>query len=109
MKHATPVALAFASLCFFTSAAYGQATYAAAQQQPAASARHQTSCTMTLSPNLGMAASGPTAPYTAVKESSTVPILADGTHISRKPTSERIYSASQGKDQGGAALLPRNC
>jgi hypothetical protein len=97
MKHTTQVAPAFASLCFFTSAAYGQATSAVAQQQPPPSARRQISCSMTLSPNLGMAASGPTAPYSAVRESSTVQTLSDGTHISHKPTSEKIYRDSQGR------------
>lgn len=97
MKHTARVALAFASLCFFTSAACGQTAFAVAQQQPAPSARHQISCTMTLGPNLGMTASGPTAPYSAVEESSTVQTLADGTHISRKPTSEKIYRDLQGR------------
>jgi hypothetical protein len=97
MKHTTRVALALASLCFFTSAAYGQTTPAVAQQQPASSARHQVSCTITVGPSLGMAASGPTAPYSAVQQSSTVQTLADGTHISRKPTSEKIYRDSQGR------------
>jgi hypothetical protein len=97
MKHTARVALAFASLCFFTSAACGQATSAVAQQQPAPSARHQISCRTALGPNFGMAASGPTAPYSAVQESSTVQTLADGTHISRKPTSEKIYRDSQGR------------
>jgi hypothetical protein len=97
MKHSARVALAFASLCFFTSAACGQTSIAVAQQQPAPSAGHQISCTMTLGPNLGMAAPGPTAPYSALEESSTVQTLADGTHISRKPTSEKIYRDSQGR------------
>jgi hypothetical protein len=97
MKHTTRVALASASLSVFTFAAYGQATSAVAQQQPAPSAGHQISCTITLSPNLGMAASGATAPYSAVKESSTIQTLSDGTHISRKPTSEKIYRDSQGR------------
>jgi hypothetical protein len=97
MNHATRVALALASLCFLTSAACGQTVFAVAQQQPAPSARHQISCSMTLGPSLGMVASGPTAPYSAVEESSTVQTLADGTHISRKPTSEKIYRDSQGR------------
>jgi hypothetical protein len=97
MKHTARVALAFAALCFFTSAACGQTTFAVAQQQPAPSARHQISCRMTLGPSPGMAVSGPTAPYSAVQESSTVQTLADGTHISRKPTSEKIYRDSQGR------------
>jgi len=97
MKHTARLALAFASLCFFSSAACGQATSAVGQQQPAPSARHQVSCTMRLAPNFGMAASGPTTPYSAVQESSTVQTLADGTHISHKPTSEKIYRDSQGR------------
>jgi hypothetical protein len=97
MKHTTRLALAFASLCFFTSADYGQARSAVAQQQPAPSASHQISCSIMLSPNPGMATSGPAAPYSAVRESSTVQTLSDGTHISRKPTSEKIYRDSQGR------------
>ena len=109
MELATWVAWVFAALWFCTYAAYGQATSAIAGQHPAPSARHQISCTMTVSPNLGIAASGPAAPYSAVQESFTIQTLADGKHISRKPTSEKIYRDSQGKtNQNGAALLPRN-
>jgi len=39
------------------------------------------------------------APYAAVREISTVKILADGTRISPKPTVERYFRDSQGRDR----------
>jgi Trk-type K+ transport system membrane component len=54
MKHTARLALAFASLCCFTSAACGLATSAVARQQPASSARHQVSNTITLGPSVGV-------------------------------------------------------
>lgn len=99
MKYATRVALAFASLSVFSSAAFGQTTSAVAQQQPTVSTTAAFTCSGTFGPVMALAAPGPTAPYSAVQESSSVQTLADGTHITRKPTTERIYRDSQGRSR----------
>jgi len=44
-----------------------------------------------------MAVQVPTAPYSAVQESSNVQTLADGTHITHKPMTEKFYRDSQGR------------
>ncbi len=89
MQYATRVALAFASLSFFSSAAFGQTTSAIAQQQATASTTATFTCSGSFGPPMAMAAPGPTAPYSAVQESSNVQTLADGTHIARKPVTRR--------------------
>lgn len=63
MKYAVRVALVFASLCFFASAAIPQATSAVAGQQAAPSAVHPVTCRASFGPSLGMAVSRSTAPY----------------------------------------------
>ena len=50
-----------------------------------------------LGPMLEARPSGSAAPYSAVRESSRVQTLYDGTHISSKATSEKIYRDSQGR------------
>jgi hypothetical protein len=97
MKHATRVALLCTSICFLASSCLGQTTSSVTQQQVTASATSTFTCRGTFGPVMGMAASGPTAPYSAVQESSNVQTLADGTHITRKPMTEKIYRDSQGR------------
>jgi hypothetical protein len=97
MKYATRDALAFASLSVFTSAGFGQTTSVVAQQQPTASAAAAATCSGSFGPVMAMAAPGPTAPYSAVQESSNVQTLADGTHITHKTMSEKIFRDSQGR------------
>jgi hypothetical protein len=97
MKDFTRVALLCTSLSFLASSALGQTTFTVSQQQPTSSARRQISCSTMVGPSFGMAASEPTPPYSAVQESSSVQTLADGTHISRTPVSEKIYRDSQGR------------
>src|SRR6266436_4965356 len=99
MQYATRVALAFASLSFFSSAAFGQTTSAIAQQQATASTTATFTCSGSFGPPMAMAAPGPTVPYSAVQESSNVQTLADGTHIARKPVTEKIYRDSQGRSR----------
>jgi hypothetical protein len=57
------------------------------------------SCTMTVGPLRGALGSGPKVPYSAVQESSRVQTLADGTIISSKPTSTKIYRDAQGRSR----------
>jgi hypothetical protein len=97
MKHATRVTLVFASLYFSASGAFGQTTSAIAQQPPPPSAPHQFTCSTILGPAVGMVASGPVAPYSAVKEFSSLQTLSDGTHISHKQRPEKLYRDSQGR------------
>jgi|ERR1700722_4185807 len=97
MKDFTRVALLCTSVCFLASSALGQTTSAVSQHEPTPSAKRQISCSTMLGPNFGMAVAEPTPPYSAVQESSTVQTLADGTHISRAPVSEKTYRDSQGR------------
>jgi hypothetical protein len=97
MKHATRIALVLGSSCIFVSATFGQSTSTVARPLPTPSAMSRVTCSTTVGPMPGMASSAPTAPYSAVRESSNVQTLADGTHISHKPTSEKIYRDSQGR------------
>jgi hypothetical protein len=53
------------------------------------------SCTTTVGPLGGSITSGPTAPYSGVREFSHTQTLADGTVISPKPTTEKVYRDSQ--------------
>jgi hypothetical protein len=97
MKRATRVPLLLASLCSFTATAFAQTNSAVALQQPAASATSSFGCRASFGPPMPLTPSGPAAPYSAVQESSTVQTLADGTHITRKPTSEKIYRDTEGR------------
>lgn len=54
-------------------------------------------CSMNMRPMTSVRVSGPTMPYSAVRESSSIQTLADGTHISPKPSSEKIFHDSQGR------------
>lgn len=95
MKDASRVALVFGSFCFFTSAVHAQTTSTVAQQQPAPSAAAGFMCRASFGPT--MAVAGPTAPYSAVQDSSSVQTLADGTHITRKPMTEKVYRDAEGR------------
>jgi len=106
MKYVTRVTLAFASLSVFTSAGLAQTTSSVAQQQPTASAAAPATCSGSFGPVMAMAAPGPTAPYSAVQESSNVQTLADGTRITHKPMNEKIYRDSQGRTRTERPLCP---
>jgi hypothetical protein len=99
MKRATRVPLLCASLCFFPAATFAQTDFAVARQQPAASAKSSFTCRATFGPTMALPSSGTAAPYSAVQESSSVQTLADGTHITRKPTSEKIYRDAEGRSR----------
>jgi hypothetical protein len=96
MKHVTRVALVFCSFICFASAALGQTTSSFAQQPPPSAAPSFT-CTVSFGPLLAMPVPGSTAPYSAMQESSNVQTLADGTHISHKPFTQKIFRDSQGR------------
>ena len=91
MKYATRVTLVFGSLCFFASASFAQTSSAVAQQQAAPSAAPNFTCQASFGPPMPLTFPWPAAPYSAVQESSSVQTLADGTHIARKPMTEKIY------------------
>lgn len=97
MKRVLPSSLLFSSLCFFASATFGQITSVVAQQDPAAAATPSVTCSASFGPISGMVVPVTTAPYSAVQKSSTVQTLADGTHISHKPATQKIYRDSQGR------------
>lgn len=97
MKHTSQVALVLGSSCFFVPAAPGQTTSAVVEQQLAPSAAHPITCKMPFGPVMSMMISGSTAPYSGVREYSSVQTLADGTHISHKQGPEKIYRDSQGR------------
>jgi hypothetical protein len=97
MKQATQVALIFGSFYCFTLEASAQTITAAQAQSAVRPAAATFTCGFTLGPLGGPLLSGPTAPYSAVRESSNVQTLSDGTHISHKPSTEKIYRDSQGR------------
>ncbi len=97
MKHTSQVALVLGSSCFFVPAAPGQTTSAVVEQQLAPSAAHPITCKMPFGPVMSMMRSGSTAPYSGVREYSSVQTLADGTHISHKQGPEKMYRDSQGR------------
>lgn len=99
MKYATRVALLCTSVCFLASSALGQTTSAVSQQSIAPPATPAFTCRATFSPVLAMGTAGPVAPYSAVKESSSFQTLADGTHITHKQMSEKIFRDSQGRNR----------
>lgn len=104
MKHTSQVALVLGSSCFFVPAAPGQTTSAVVEQQLAPSAAHPITCKMPFGPVMSMMISGSTAPYSGVREYSSVQTLADGTHISHKQGPEKIYRDSQGRIRTERAL-----
>jgi hypothetical protein len=55
------------------------------------------SCGTTMGPIFAVAASGPSAPYSGVREDSTQQTLADGTHISQTNSREKIYRDSENR------------
>lgn len=97
MNHVTRVALVFVSSCFCTFKASAQTSPAAQAQPVVRPAAAKFTCGTTLGPVIDTLLAGPTAPYSAVQEFSNVQTLADGTHISRKPSTEKIYRDSQGR------------
>ncbi|HEY2547725.1 MAG TPA: hypothetical protein VGI46_16760 [Candidatus Acidoferrum sp.] len=99
MKRVRPSSLLSFSLCFFASATFGQITPIVGQQGTAAATTHSITCRASFGPTYVMVAPVTTPPYSAVQESSTVQTLADGTHITRKPMSEKIYRDSQGRSR----------
>jgi hypothetical protein len=52
---------------------------------------------MTMGPIHAVVVSGPTAPYSATEEFSSVQTLNDGTHMAPKPTTLKIYRDSEGR------------
>jgi|HubBroStandDraft_1064217.scaffolds.fasta_scaffold42501_3 hypothetical protein len=91
MKHAIRVALILSSLCFFASTDFAQTISSVAQQQPAPSAAPKFTCRASFGAPGLLTLPGPAAPFSGVQESSRTQTLADGTHIARKPMTEKIY------------------
>ena len=87
---------------FAVAAASAQTTTAERSDRPATEPRF--TCRMTTDVSPGVAVAGPMAPYSAVEESSNVQTLSDGTHISQKPSSEKIYRDSQGRTRTESPL-----
>ncbi len=98
MKHVRRGSLVFAIFCFFSSATFSQ-TPSAVAPLAGTSAAQGITCRATLGPMHGSAMAGPPAPYSAVREFSSVQTLSDGTHITHKPTTEKIYRDSQGRER----------
>ncbi len=96
MKYPVRAALVFGALYSFSSAGIGQTT-SDVWQTPATQYPVPTTCRATVGPVGSMVVSGPTAPYSAVRENSSVQTLADGTHIAHKSISEKIYRDSEGR------------
>ena len=65
-------------------------------------------CSMTFGPLAGTGVAGVTAPYSAVGESSSLQTLADGTHIIRNATTEKVYRDSQGRTRTERPLCRRS-
>jgi hypothetical protein len=97
VKYAARAALVCGSLCFFTPELFAQTAPAVSQPVAAENPALPTACRATVGPVSRMVISGPTAPYSALRENSSEQTLADGTHISHKPISEKIYRDSQGR------------
>lgn len=87
--------LVFAMLSSFGCAAFAQTTSAVSQTAPAPV--QQITCRATVGPVRAVLTSGTYAPYSAVRQYSNVQTLADGTHITPKPFTEKIYRDSQGR------------
>ena len=97
--YAIRVTLVFSSFCFFASANFAQTTASwslrSSSQRPPP--RPEYTCQASFGPPGLLTLPGPAAPYSAVQESSSVQTLADGTHITRKPMTEKIYRDSEGR------------
>jgi hypothetical protein len=106
MKYATRVTLVFSSLCFIASASFTQTTSVVAQPPAAPSAAPKLTCQATFAPAMGLTLPGPAAPYSAVRESSRVQTLGDGTHIAHKPMTEKIYRDSEGRTRSERPFCP---
>jgi hypothetical protein len=89
MKDVTRVTLLFVLLCCTASTALSQAA-------TVVSSAPGFTCQGSFGPPgvLSLAAS---APFSAVQEFSSVQTLADGTHITRKPMTEKIYRDAEGR------------
>jgi hypothetical protein len=95
MTQATRVALVLVSSCFFTSANFGQ-SISAVSRQPTTSSAPAITCGVTFGPQLAAPVPG-SAPYSAMQESTNIQTLADGTHITRKPFTQKLYRDSEGR------------
>ncbi len=95
MRHAITLGLVLMSSSLFTSGALSQ-TVETSTQQSRVTNQHK-SCSMSFGPMSVTLVSGPTAPYSATEEHSSVQTLSDGTHITPKPVTVKIYRDSQGR------------
>ena len=99
MNRIIRVALTFGSCCCLCSSIFGQTISTVSRPAASASATQPFTCKMILPPIRGMAVPGTPAPYSAVREYSNVKTLADGTHISPKPSFEKIFRDSQNRNR----------
>lgn len=99
MNRGARVALVFGSFFFCSSAAYSQTASAVSQLLSSTSAIQPITCRATLGPIRGIVLHGSPAPYSAVREFSNVQTLIDGTRISPKPSSEKIFRDSQDRSR----------
>ncbi|MGB2777776.1 MAG: hypothetical protein WBC25_11810 [Candidatus Acidiferrum sp.] len=98
MKDATRGSLVLVIFCFVACTAFSQ-TPTVVSPPTAVSSTPNITCRATLGPISGSALAGPPAPYSAVREFSSVQTLSDGTHITHKPTTEKIYRDSEGRER----------
>jgi len=99
MSHFLRASTLFAAIAIFQAVASGQVSSQSVAQPVPPAANGPISCTATLGPFFPMLWTGSAAPYSAVRESSTVQTLADGTRISPKPHTEKFYRDSQGRER----------
>jgi hypothetical protein len=103
MNLAAKTILVLGPTLFVTIASYAQTT---AEWSSERSAEHRFSCSTTTGLNHVSVVAGPAAPYSAVEESSNVQTLSDGTHISQKPSTEKVYRDSQGRTRTEVPFCP---
>jgi hypothetical protein len=90
MKDVTRVTLLLILFCGTASTAFGQASTVVSSATGFA-------CQGSFGPPMGATFLTSGAPYSAVQESSSVQTLADGTHITHKPMTEKIYHDAEGR------------
>jgi hypothetical protein len=108
MLLAMRIALVYCAAALISTAAFGQAPTVDIPRPTPTAATAPVSCSATVGPIFPRTSSGPadTVPYSAVQETTEVQILADGTHISPKARSVKIYFDAQGRLRQERALCP---
>jgi len=107
MNYITRLALGTSLFALSISSALSQTAATASSPTAPSLSQPIVGCSARLRPVLRMGFPGPTAPYSAEQEMSTIRTLADGTHITHKPRTEKQFRDSQGRARTERSMCGR--